>query len=467
MALLLLFLTAACDDDALAGAAYREALEATRLERYEEAIARLQEALRNQPKETDKLLYRDRDGRHKDPYYPHYTWSQIRAIQARKEQGPSRQRELFREAIAHLELTTHPGAAGTVEEVRTELAAVEQMLATRVTTDAAIPALRLRIEQLCDLEKLEEAERLVVLEKALLDRHPAERTRLRETLDLRRAAALARYEKAMDLALERVAIASPLDEPEAIPELLRSALLPPSVAAPAEGRFVWLRDFLSRCESLRADTEDPSPFEEAAAGAVRSGTFTGFRAARNIAQAIRLRRIETREPGRDDAELDRLLAGARDSASRCRELIAGRKEFENFLTTGLTTFQDRVQKAADRLAERKKFGEDLGGWLARADAVLAESASMADPEVLRSAARAFDPLETGKGWETAPAAVRARALMNRGILELVALLLEGETVVTAVDRVAPRLRAARSLDPAVTAIAERRLSPRIRAQIGR
>src|SRR3954467_9016504 len=105
----LLFLLACCDDTAQAGAAYRDALDALRQERYDEAVTRLQEALRFEPRETAKLLYRDREGRHADPYNPHYFWSQARTLQARGEADLTRRRNLLREALAHLELTEHPG----------------------------------------------------------------------------------------------------------------------------------------------------------------------------------------------------------------------------------------------------------------------------------------------------------------------------------------------------------------------
>jgi Flp pilus assembly protein TadD len=71
MILLLLLSLALGDDAAVAGAAYREAQDALRLGRCEDAVAKLQEALRAEPKETEKLLYRDREGRHREAYYPH------------------------------------------------------------------------------------------------------------------------------------------------------------------------------------------------------------------------------------------------------------------------------------------------------------------------------------------------------------------------------------------------------------
>jgi hypothetical protein len=89
---------------------------------------------------------------------------------------------------------------------------------------------------------------------------------------------------------------------------------------------------------------------------------------------------------------------------------------------------------------------------------------MADPEALKAAAQALEPVEASPAWETAPPAPRARALWNRAVLEIFSLLLEGEPVAAAVERAAPRLRAARALDAAVADSGEQKLSPRIRDQ---
>src|SRR5688500_10938432 len=104
-------------DDAQAGAACRAGSDAVREGRYEDAVVKLQEALRNQPRETDRLQYRDRDGLHKEPYYPHYIWAQARALQARTEKDPTRQRQLLREAMTHLDLTQHPSGKEMLKTV--------------------------------------------------------------------------------------------------------------------------------------------------------------------------------------------------------------------------------------------------------------------------------------------------------------------------------------------------------------
>src|SRR5947207_2258614 len=75
----------------------------------------------------------------------------------------------------------------------------------------------------------EEAGHLVAGERALLDPFPSERAQLLEIVESRRSAVLTRYEKTLDLALDTVAVAPPIDKPDTIPQLLLPGLPPRSV----------------------------------------------------------------------------------------------------------------------------------------------------------------------------------------------------------------------------------------------
>src|SRR5258708_2799929 len=285
MTFLLFVLLGACNDDAQARAACRAATDAVGQGQYDEAVAKLQEALRNQPRESERLQYRDREGLHKEPYYPHYVWAQARMLQARADKDVARQMKLFREATTHLELTQHPSAPETLKAVREELAAIEKAAAAPDATQTVVADLRQRVNHLCDQENFEEARRVVALEKELLDRVPAERAQLLEFIQAHRSAVLSRYERALDLALETMAATSPLENPDSLPLLLQPVLPPRMVADPTEGRFLWPREFLStvqaRLPELRAmkDAEAPKllacarAFEEAAGHALSAGTF--------------------------------------------------------------------------------------------------------------------------------------------------------------------------------------------------
>jgi hypothetical protein len=476
---LLLFVLAAFGDDAQAGGACRAAVEAVRQGRYEEAVEKLQVALRNQPRETDRLQYRDRDGLHKEPYYPHYVWAQARTLQARAEKENARQRQLLREAITHLELTQHPAGPELLGAVKEELAAVEKAANAVDPTKVALAALRERINGLCDQENFQEAVKAVAQEKALLDPLPAERAQLLELVQGHRGTVLARYERALDLALETVALASPLEKPDSLPLLLQPALLPKAVADPTEGRFVWLREFLAtiqnRLPELRGLKDASGPmvvscarsFEETAARGLSSGTFSGYRAAMNIAHAVRWSRIQALAGGRDDAQLDRLLTDSEEAAAQQDKTLGRAPERDTYRSGVLAPHAERLRDEREKFRRRTRLAGDLDRWIARADQSLAQRSSMANPEALRAVAKELAPLEAQAAWKDAPAPARARALYARAILEAVSILLEADAPPGALDRAAPGIRAARALDPGVDAGWKERLSPKLKTWLDR
>lgn len=479
MKFLLFVLLGVCDDDAQAGAACRAATDAVRQGRYGEAVEKLQEALRHQPRESERLQYRDREGLHKEPYYPHYVWAQARMLEARAEKDAARQMNLFREAAAHLELTQYPSAPETLKAVREELAAIEKAAAVPDATRAAAADLRQRVSNLCEQENFEEARRVVGLGKELLDRIPAERAQLLEFIQARLSAALSRYERALDLALETMAATSPLEKPDSLPLLLQPALLPRTMIDPTEGRFVWLREFLTtvqaRLPELRASKDAEKPevlgcaraFEEAAGRALSAGTFAGFRAAMNIAHALRGSRVQALSGGKDDAQLDRLLADSEEAALLEEKRLGEAPERGSYRTGVLAPHLQRIREEREKLRRRTRLAGDLDRWFARVDQILADRSSMADPEVLRGVAKELAPLEGIAAWKEASAPIRARALYARSILEAVAALLDGDGAPEALERAAPGIRAARALDTGVDAPWEDRLSPKLKAWLDR
>jgi hypothetical protein len=476
MILLLLLSLAFGDDAAVAGAAYREAQDALRLGRCEDAVAKLQEALRAEPKETEKLLYRDREGRHREAYYPHYVWSQARTLQARGEANPTRRRDLLREAQAHLELTEHPGAAGLLETVKAELAAVKNP-APAPPPDAPLVPLRRRVLELCDRDLYEEAARALAAEAALLERFPAERATLLETLENQRRSTLRRYDQAMTLALETIAASSWTGKPDSVPLLLRPALVPPSVSEKPDPRFVWLRDFLTLYErelpTLRAwDRQDAAAaircaggFEESAFRAFEAGSFPGFRAAHNIADTLRSAKMSGLDAAHADPQLD-LILGASEKALQRREAYLSRasgssEEIESYKTETLATAVAALRRTRENLEERRRLRDDFDQWMLRGSRALSDPTSMSNPAALKTIAREGAPFEGTPAWKELPAGRRAVGLYLRGILELMAGILEGEAAGPLRERLEPVFRNARAMDPNVATPWKDRLSPKI------
>lgn len=477
--ILLLFALTCCDDAAQAGAAYRDAQEALRAGRYDEAVAKLQEAIRFEPRETDKLMYRDRDGRHREAYYPHYVWSQARTQQAQAESNPDRRRTLLREALTHLDLTEHPSASSLSESVKKDLATAEKLASGPTAADAALQELRGKVLTLCDQERFDEARRTLAGEAGLLDRSPAERATLQETIDNRRRSTLTRYDHAMNLALETVA-SSPLSgKPDSLLPLLEPALVPPAVMEKPDARFVWLRDFYSLVErelpTLRAGDQASSAavlrcaraFEQSALPAFDAGSFPGYRAALNVADTIRSARIASLASGRDDPQLDPFLSDSEQVLQR-RETFLSRgsgpaDEVRKYQTGVLAAGAAALRRVRERLDERRRLRSALDRWSSQGDRALLDPAVMGSPAALKAFAREGAPLENSTAWGELPPGLKAKVLFSRAILDLVAGILEGEAAGPIRERISPLIRSARTLDPEVEATWKERLSPKIRA----
>jgi hypothetical protein len=469
MMMFLLLLLASWDEAAQAGSAYREAVEAVRQERYDEAVAKLQEAIRFEPRESARFQYRDKDGRQSHPYHPHFVWSQARILQGRAEKDPVRQRQLYREAITHLELTSHQQAAALLETARKELAVVEKNAAAAPAPDAPLQALRREVGSLCDREQFVEAFKLLTLRGELLDKFPGSRVQLAETIGGHRKTVLERYERSLELGLETVAVTSPIEKPDSIPLLLQPALPPATVMETPDGRFAWLRDFLALYRKEMPLLRNPSAaapaeilrsgraFEQSSLKALAAGSFAGFRASLSVAHAIRWSRIQLLSGGKDDSTLDGML---RDGEAALEELRKGLPASE---ADSLANFAGRLRASRADLEARGQTRTRVQGWIERTERAFAKS--MADPDLLKELAKEASALEDLPTWTEAPARFRARVLFDSALLEGVAALLEGEPLSGLPERTTSKFRHARSLDPEVRKPWKGRLSPKLETWI--
>jgi hypothetical protein len=465
--MLLVLLLASWDEAAQAGTAYREAVEAVRQNRYDEAVSKLQEAIKYEPRENPRLAYRDKDGRQSHAYHPHFVWSQARILQGRAETDPAKARTLYRDAVTHLELTSHPQAAALLDTARKELAEAEKKAGT--PADAPLEALRRDVGDLCDREQFVEAFKLLSQKSDLLDKTPGARAQLAEAIGGHRRVVLERYERSLDLGLETVAVTSPMEKPESIPLLLQPSLPPATVIENPDGRFGWLRDFLALYRKETALLRNPGAapaddtlrsaraFEQSSLKALAAGSFAGFRASVSVAQAIRWSRIQMLAGGKDDPTLDRLL---RDGEKALEDLHKGVPQTE---ADSLATFAERLRNARVNLESRGQARTRLQGWIDRKDQAFAKS--MADADTLKELSREASALEDLPSWAEAPAKTRARILFDSALLEAVAVLLEGEPLAGVPDRTTAKIRHARTLDPEVRKFWKGRLSPKLESWI--
>lgn len=460
---LLLAVLLSCDDTALAGAAYQEAQEALRESRYDVAIKKLQDAVRLEPRETDRLMYRDRQGRQKIEYYPHYLWAQIRILQARDQKDLQVRMQFLGEALTHLELSAHSSSPGLLEEAKKDLAAAEKAAAVP-EVNPAIVALRAEIAALTEQERFEDARERLSKDG---DRFPADRDRLSAMIEARRRLVVARYERARALALETASAASPLEKPDLIPSLLEPALLPTTVEKAPDRAFLWLRDFLGvyaqvqplfqqqdRADSARV-LQAMRAFEGSAGRAAEAGDASAFRLAARLADVLRDLNLELLWRGADEAAIESFLDESRRTLQHRQALLP--KE-------PIVSPLDVLEKAGQRLKERRALRRDLEAWTDLAAHGLADRSTMASPVALRAIARDESALEFRPRWSEMSRELEARVLFHRALLDLVADVLGGDAPATRAETAA-RIRKARLLDSGVETAWVERLSPKIRSQL--
>jgi hypothetical protein len=465
---LLLAVLLCCDDTALAGAAYQEAQEALKESHYDAAIHKLQEAVRLEPKENERLMYRDRQGRQKIEYYPHYLWAQIRTRQARDEKDPQVRTQFLREALTHLELSAHPSAPALADTARKDLAAAEKAAAAPPESETALAALKADVVALADQERYEDARERLLKDKDGWDRFPAERDQMGAAIESRRRTVVARYQRTLDLALEAAASASPLEKPDLIPSLLQPAVLPATVQKSPEARFVWLRDFLAvyaRAQPFfqRPDSADAAPrleamkgFEDSATRAAQAGEAAGFRLAARLSDLLRDQRFVVLWAVGDESALYAFLKDSRQTLQHRESLMPKAPTFSS---------RDALLKTEQRLDERRALREDLQSWINRAGGSLADRSTMSDPAALRAIANEESTLEQRPRWPEMPRDLQAGVLFHRALLDLVADVLSGDTAGAPPSETTARLRKARLLNPAVDTAWAERLSPKLRSRL--
>ncbi len=466
----------ALGDAAQAGAAYREGLEEIRKSRFDAAVAKFREAVQHEAAETDKLQYRDNQGRQSHEYYPQYEWARARILQAEGEAPPERKREFLQEAILHLGLTKHPQAAARLGEAKARLAEAEKLLSTSAPDPFAAPfaALRRKVEELCARKEFEAAFRAVEAEGKLFEARPRDREDLLNVVRNGQKVVLDGHAGILALSLRNLSSTDPTGRPEAVLPLLTPARVPPAVQRAPGEPFRWLEQFVSLYEREKEGVGKAASlgtteavriaeaFEGSAELALLAGSIPGFRAARWVARSVRLAR-----PGREDgaAVLDSWeRAAARWGADLRKRLddpssAIPKEEIRAYLAEDLAADLRRIQEIRGEIDRRAKARALALEAADRAERSLSE----ADAAALAKAAGELAAVESGPSFVDLPADLRARALYARALVELVSGFLDARPA----EKVQDLVLRARAADPKVDAAWRGRLSPRLQAALDR
>ncbi len=500
-AILVLGLLATLPGDAApAGAAYTRGLQKLEEQKYDEAVADLEEALRNEPLESPALRYRNEAGRHRHAYFPLYALGLARLQQANRETLPYVKRERLQAALAHFGKTAHaegarrlPGIQKTLEDLEKAIAEAE---ANAVPPE--LTTLKAKVDRLCEAADFEGALAEIRNGTALLQRYPKVNADLLTQTRSRQAATVRNYDSILTSRLDSISRTDPTYEADVVLPLLKPARIPAEVVRDPAARFLWLREFCDvyeqHLESVKgAPGLEAAPlvlsaeaFETLARKALEIDLITGFRSSRNVAHSMRMARLREWATAADKADSD--LPGSpafKSSTARLLEACdASRVRTESDLaarSAAGTSIPEELKKYRDiELAYQKRQTDTVRGRIleltvaferrvaaetqaAAAEARISAPEVLSHPEECRKTGQGLTAFESQAWFETLPAPHRARILFARAVTEGTASFLEAETVSRVGERCRADLLKAFALDPKVQErwIRSGRLSPRL------
>jgi hypothetical protein len=459
-----------------AGAAYRKALEELETERYEEAVQLLRDAVQRVGSESDELKYRDSTARRRHSYYPYYEWARARQLQSRREPSIFTRRDLLKDALSKLSQTKHPEAAQLTTEVKTDLDAVEKA----IELDGSFASAKTRIEVLGTGERFEEAlQQLDGAAKAFITRQK-EIADLRNSLKERQIALERRYEQVLAQRLGDVALTDPVVAGESVAGILKPALPPADAIAKPGLPFQWLQKFIElwdkHLEIARKAGDLPAEeinamsgaFEAIALEALQSRMPPGFRAARHIAHALRMAKLNRIATGSEDT-IDTKTAAivveyalqtsarAADGLSKMPEGDAMVKSLENDVPSRQKAIEDLGKKITDGAKERAR----LTAPIVAAEASLSDGQFLGDADALAKLKNTLFELESEANFGTLTNRLRARALLAHAVAEAMLAFLEGLPVNRVLDRCRTPAWRAFGFDPKVDDRWTGKLSPKL------
>lgn len=484
--LMLLLAALLTQDKSKAATSFDEGSKHLKEARYERAIEAFDSALKVLNTEDPNLSYRGPGITVRVAYYP-YFYAGLAALRwAPAAQNPEEKQRRLALALTHLGRSIHPEAVQRQAEARQLMAA----LGTPPPPVAPAPPpaadpfpqhvakLKVDLDQLGRDGRFEEALKSIT-QAAFLAGREAERKELMEAFRAKQAQAVGQREIKLTSGIERLAAEDPLRDTETQVKVLREAQIPREVQKEPPPSFRWLEGFVSELdrqkpaiakvaaldEAMVVETSDA--FEGLAQAALEAGYFPGFRAARNIAHALRLSRMKALPA----AELP-----AEDKWSRAVRLEAAAKKSEEALLVRLVkvqgeAFEGELKRYLEETVKSQQSGlavvrgtlpsPDMKNRLVQAERSLQDPEAAADAARLRGVAGEIVQLQGDARFGVLQAGEQARALMAGAVALATAALLEGEPRDQIVGRLAPLVGRAQSLDAGALAVAD--VSPKILA----
>lgn len=468
----LVLMLGAGDAVAEAGNAYRQAREAVKAEKYEEAVQLLRGAIQQVGEESEQLKYRDDTSRRRHAYYPYFEWGRARLLQSQQETNIYNQRDLIADAISRLGQSRHPDAAANLEEAKAKLETVKQAIAL----DASFTGVKTGIEVLGSGDRFKEGFKQIDEAAARFKGRKKELEEVRMVLKEKQIVVVRRYEQMLMQRLGDVVLMDPATAGDSIVPLIKPALVPEDVIENGGPMFDWARAFIAEWEKhvdvVRRAAELPGAqvnssadaLEQAALGALAVNLPAGFRACRHLAQAGRLGKLREIATGNEDV-LDvktagEVVASAATAAKRGAAGVADKEPREQ-LEKELAVHEKQIAELDRKIQAGAKERARLTGPIQLAETQLADGDTLGDIKALNELKSNLFELQSEATFGTLTARLRARAFFAHGLAEATLAFLEGKTVEQAVDRARQPIYRAYGFDAKVDARWLEKTSPKM------
>ncbi|HZE96817.1 MAG TPA: hypothetical protein VE981_07310 [Planctomycetota bacterium] len=472
---LVVLVLAGGDAVAEAGSAYRQAREALASEKYEQAVTLLRGAIQQVGEESDQLKYRDDESRRRHSYYPYYEWGRARLLQAQIETSIFTQRDLLSDAVGRLGQSRHPDASVKLEEAKAKLEDVAQAIAL----DGSFNAVKTRIEVLGNGERFVEAyqEHGVAVGKF--------KTRLKEleevhvALKAKQLAAIKRCEVLLAQRLSDVVLMDPVTRGEAIVPMLAAAMVSEQISGEPGPKFVWAREFMTlwtrEAETCKKASALPGSkviatadaFDAAGLEALKVELPSGFRAARFLAQTVRMGKLRDIAAGNEDMldtkTADAVAVSSAAALKRGNQAVSSLdKDVKDTLVNDLGTQERQGNDLAKAIRDGAKERERLTAPIVKAEAQLADGDTLGDLAALTQVKSDLGTLESDGSFGTLTLRLRARSLFAHGMVEAMLAFLEGKPEAGAIEVARVTAFRAFAFDPKIDERWNAQLSPKLK-----
>jgi hypothetical protein len=472
MTILLVLLALQSGDKAKAATFHKEGEAFFKDAKYEKALEAFESALKELKNEDPNLSYRGPGVTVRVAYHPYYFAGRCAQFLADAAATPAEKKRRLDLAISHLGRSIHPEAKARVDAARDALAKID--LADPIPAPRPAPATpspeAIRAKGELDaflssgkLEEALEAMRRSSYWKGREDERKAQEVRIREE----QAKAIGQKETKLASGIERLAGEEALKDPEEHLARLKEARVPKEVSKEPPAAFRWLEGFVEQLEKQKeaigkmagldeavvVGTSDS--FEALAKSALEQGYFPGFRAARNIAHALRMSRMKALPGAALPAEEKWARALQLEAAAKkSEEALAGTTLKDEAMAGELKRYVGETVKAQATVLTAVRAtlpSPDLKNRVVRAEESLRDPEAAADATRLRAVAANVAELQGDARFGALQPAEQARAIVASAVALATAAFLEGEPREQAARRLAPLMAKAQALDPGALA----------------